>query len=183
MTRVHVAGDYRAGSSVLRAWCLRFKHGRRADLAVELGQLLGAGWRRARDAGEWPADGLVPVPLHWTRRMRRGYDQADLLAREVARESGIPVIRGIRRNRRTATQGSLGGGTRRANVEGAFSLARRARRRIAGRHLWLVDDVATSLATAEACARVLRANGARSVSLLALARAEFRGGNSGVRID
>ena len=179
LARVHVAGDYRAGSRPLRAWCLRFKHGRRADLVGELGPLLADGWLRARAADAWPADGLVPVPLHWTRRLRRGYDQADLLAREVSRESGIPVLRCLRRTRRTATQGALGSGTRRSNVAGAFALVPKARRDIAGRDLWLVDDVATSLATAEACAQVLRANGARTISLLALARAEFRGRPAG----
>jgi ComF family protein len=183
LARVHVAGDYRAGSGVLREWCLRFKHGGRADLAGELGWLLGESWAEARAGRGWPADALVPVPLHWTRRARRGYDQAALLAEVVAQRCGVPLVPALRRRRRTAPQGSAGGGARRANVAGAFALRSRAARRIAGRHVWLVDDVATSLATAEACARVLRAGGARSVSLLALARAEFRGGNPRAGLD
>lgn len=180
---MRVAGDYRAGSTPLRTWCLRFKHAGRADLAAELGALLVESWEREQSLEPLRVDAWVPVPLHWSRRWERGYDQAGLLARELARGTGVRVRRALLRRRATAPQGVFGGGTRMSNVHGAFAVKRGSLGSIRGADVWLVDDVATSLATAEACAEVLRRAGARSVSLLVLARAEFRSGNSVGRIN
>lgn len=161
-------GDYRADPG-LAEWVLALKHGGRRDLAPCLARALagrlaqdarGARWRRV----------LVPVPLHPVRRLERGYDQALLLAREVGLEAGIPVIRALARRRATAPQGAAGAVSRRANVEGAFGL-RRGAPPLSGADAWLVDDVLTSGATAEACAAVLRAGGARAVYVLCVARA------------
>ncbi len=116
---------------------------------------------------------LVPVPLHFVRRIERGYDQAWLLARACGEEAGLPALRVLRRVRATPVQGALGTSSRAANVRGAFAPSIESRwnsRRIAGADVWLVDDVLTSGSTAAECARILRRLGARSVSVLCVAR-------------
>jgi len=164
LARVVTLGDYGEGS--LRPWILALKHGGRLDLARPLGRLLGA---RASEVGLRGV--LVPVPLHPLRRLARGGDQAHLLAREVYRSTALGWGDALRRVRRTDPQGSIGAPSRRANVRGAFALRQWWGPRVVGRDWILVDDVGTSLSTARECARILRRGGARSVSLLCLARA------------
>ncbi|MBK6847426.1 MAG: ComF family protein [Proteobacteria bacterium] len=113
---------------------------------------------------------VVPVPLHRDQLVRRGYNQAALLARELARRARAPIdYRALLRVRATRPQVGLGRGARERNVAGAF---RACPERVRGRHLVLVDDVITTGATAAACARALRRAGAAAVEVLALARAE-----------
>jgi ComF family protein len=121
-------------------------------------------------------DAVVPVPLHWRKRWDRGFNQAELLARHVAKKRGIPVLNALRRNRPTATQAGLASAGRRRNVAGAFALKSPARSnpRLAGRKILLIDDVITTGATANACASALKRGGAKSVSLLTLARVDRR---------
>ncbi|ACG71489.1 phosphoribosyltransferase [Anaeromyxobacter sp. K] len=141
------------------------KYGGRPDLARPLGA-----WLAARISLP-PGAAVVSVPLGRARRIERGYDQAALLADALARAAGARGrrLRGaLRRARETAPQVGLGRAERARNVEGAF-LAGPA---VAGRDLVLVDDVVTTGATADAAARALRAAGARSVTVVALARAE-----------
>lgn len=116
----------------------------------------------------------MPVPLHWRRRCSRGFNQADDLAAAL----GLPVVRALRRRRQTGVQASLHADHRRTNVAGAFALTRRARRTgaVAGAVVVLVDDVETTGATLDACARVLREAGAREVRAVTIARAEVRSG-------
>lgn len=155
-----------------------FKYDGRRTLAGPLAALL-------RDAGRDVIDGAdaaVPVPLHWTRRHQRGFNQAALLCERL----GIPVLHALRRGRRTRPQVELPAGERRRNVAGAFALARCSRgapprlrpRRVApsleGSTLVLVDDVSTTGATLDACARLLAAAGAREVRVLTLARVASR---------
>ncbi|MBR4585294.1 MAG: ComF family protein [Bacteroidales bacterium] len=100
-------------------------------------------------------DLVVPVPLHWLRRRRRGYNQAALIAREVARALGAPLApRLLRRIRRTRSQTRLSGEAKAANVVGAFAL--RAARPPAAHHILLVDDVFTTGSTLAACHKALR---------------------------
>jgi ComF family protein len=117
------------------------------------------------------SDCVVPVPLHWWRQWRRGFNQSALLARRL----GPPVYPWLQRIRATVSQTALPLSRRHANVRGAFCLSRSAAiARLEHRHVLLVDDVITTGATLEACARVLRAAGAAGVSALVVARAEAR---------
>jgi ComF family protein len=115
-------------------------------------------------------DCVVPVPLHWRRRWERGFNQAELLARGIARKWHIPLVRVLRRMRHTPTQTSLSNTARRKNVAAAFA----CRRAVVGRRILLVDDVLTTGATAAACAAALRRSGAARVVLLTAARADRR---------
>jgi ComF family protein len=117
-------------------------------------------------------DAVVPMPLHWRRRLERGFNQAALLAKHLSRRRRIPVLNTVRRIRATRTQTGLTNARRRENVRGAFR-ARRGRP-LEGLRVLLVDDVMTTGATASACAAVLKRAGARSVTLLTLARVDRR---------
>jgi ComF family protein len=112
---------------------------------------------------------LVPVPLHPRRRLERGFNQSELLARELARRTGLEVAaKALVRRKDTAPQAGLSAAERRRNVAGAFAVRQRAR--VAGRTAVLLDDVWTTGATALACARILREAGATEVRLLSVAR-------------
>jgi ComF family protein len=114
-------------------------------------------------------DVLVPVPLHPRRRRQRGFNQAALVARELARRTGRPSCEdALVRHRDTASQAGLSAAERRRNVAEAFAVRRPAL--VAGRVVTLVDDVMTTGATAFACARALHAAGAAEVRMLSLAR-------------
>jgi len=121
------------------------------------------------------ADLLVPVPLHWARLFQRRYNQAALLAQAVRSAGGPPVAADwLARRRRTPAQGHLGPAARERNVRGAFAM--RAGRSVAGKRVVIIDDVMTTGATVEECARVLKRAGAVSVGVLTLARALRIGG-------
>ncbi len=114
-------------------------------------------------------DRIVPVPLPLLRRLRRGYNQAALVARELGRQLEIPVnARALRRRGLGKPQASLPSSRRPANVRGAILLRRRAD--VVGRSILLVDDVWTTGATLAECSRVLRRGGARRVVAFSLAR-------------
>jgi ComF family protein len=107
---------------------------------------------------------VVPVPLHSQRELERGFNQAS----EIARHLGIPVLPAIRRIRATPSQTDLPAARRHANVRGAFALRRGID--VSGQSLVLVDDVSTTGATLEACARVLKEAGAADVRAITAAR-------------
>ncbi|PYE52967.1 ComF family protein [Deinococcus yavapaiensis KR-236] len=113
----------------------------------------------------WNVQVVTSVPLHASRERERGYNQADVLAREVAARLGVPSRLLLRRVRRTRQQARLRGAARSLNVEGAFEATERAPRRVL-----LVDDVLTTSRTLGECARTLRAAGATDVYVLVLAR-------------
>lgn len=144
-----------------------FKYGRIATLAAPLGEFLAVAIPR-----HTPFDAVIPMPLHWRRRWGRGFNQAGLLAREVARRSGVPVIHAVRRKRATPPQAGLTNRQRRLNVAGAFAANPRAS--VRDLSVLLVDDVLTTGATASACAAALKRAGARRVAVLTLARADRR---------
>ena len=111
---------------------------------------------------------MVPVPLHRTRQRTRGFNQAA----EIARRLPLPVAHALERVRATRSQTDLPAAQRHANVRGAFVLT--ARVDVRGAIVVLVDDVSTTGATLEACARVLTAAGAREVRALTVARVVSR---------
>ncbi|RMH44971.1 MAG: ComF family protein [Deltaproteobacteria bacterium] len=165
-----VVAPYRFGGELARA-IRRFKFAGRPDLARALAPLYVPAWALA--AARERIDVAVPVPLHWRRQARRGYNQAHLLAGEAARVARLPVDAvALRRVRATAPQAGLSAGERAGNVDRAFAVPDRHRRRIAGRRVLLVDDVVTTGATARAAARALVAAGAEGVVVACLARAE-----------
>ena len=105
-----------------------------------------------------PIDLVVPVPLHWTRKLRRGYNQADIIARGIAAELAVPACcRLLVRRRSTRSQTRLSPEERRANVASAFAVRPGVLRRLHPHHILLVDDVFTTGATLLACHRALRA--------------------------
>lgn len=114
---------------------------------------------------------IAPVPLHRLRQFRRGYNQADLIARRLGRESGIRVISDLLvRTRHTRAQTGLDAGERRRNTRGAFRLKPGHLAGCPG-SVALVDDVMTTGATLQACARVLISAGVKEVSVWVAARA------------
>jgi ComF family protein len=117
-------------------------------------------------------DVIVPVPLHWRRRWQRGFNQAELLARDVSRHRRIPILNALRRRKSTTTQAGLTSAGRRHNMAGAFEVRDGAE--VRGKRVLLIDDVFTTGATASACAVALKKAGAGTVSLLTLARADRR---------
>ena len=117
-------------------------------------------------------DFIVPVPLHWQRQWKRGFNQSELLARALSRSTGIPVNRALRRVKAGAAQAGLSKSARRRNVSQAFRCG--AKEAMRGRRILLLDDVMTTGSTAAACARALKGAGASRVALLTLARADRR---------
>lgn len=144
-----------------------FKYTGRADLAEPLAGLMVAFWERH----PLPADLIVPVPLHPNRQRERGFNQAGLLAQAFAARTGLPLApQGLARIRETAPQVGLNVQERRDNVRGAFCAQGEA---FVGRRPLLIDDVCTTGATLEACARALHSAGSQAVYALTLARADF----------
>jgi ComF family protein len=162
----------RARSAVIydeasRDLILRFKHADRTDLAG-----LFVGWiNRAADDLLSEADAVAPVPLHPGRLLSRRYNQAAEIARPLARRRGLAYLPdGLHRRKASESQAGKSASGRRRNVAGAFAVPERARSRIAGRRILLIDDVLTTGATAEACAKALLKAGAAGVDLATVAR-------------
>ena len=142
----------------------QFKYRQKRRLALPLADLMHLYLLE----NPWPAQLIVPVPLHMDRLRERGYNQAALLARELSERSGLPVEEGsLVRIRETASQVALRADERRQNVRGAF---RGRGEKSRDKRVLLIDDVSTTGATLEACAEALRQKGARSVWALVLAR-------------
>lgn len=150
-----------------RKLVLALKHGSRLGLAPMMAQLMAA---RLGSGGH--NDGvLVPVPLHRWRLWRRGYNQAGLLAQELAQITGTGLcVDALDRRKPTASLGGLGKRARRRELSGAIGVSARGRIRVHGKAVILVDDVLTSGATSEACVSALLRAGAMSVTVACFAR-------------
>jgi len=162
-------------------WCAPFgglvrralhelKYAGETRLAVPLGEAIARRWLRVGAGG----DVLVPVPVHAERARRRGYDQAELIARAAASALALPCAPILERTRATIAQFDLDRTTRASNVRGAFQLRARPGgspgNPLTGRWIVLIDDVVTTGATLSACAEPLLAAGALGVSAITVAR-------------
>ncbi len=143
------------------------KYQDRTDLAPAMGRWMAHAGRELLSE----ADALVPVPLHWKRSWSRRYNQSGALARVIEKHSRVPMVSdALARVRPTQQQVGLSKTERANNVQGAFKVANEKRSRIAGKRVVLVDDVLTSGATVDACARALLRAKAISVDVLVFAR-------------
>ena len=152
---------------ISRALVHALKYGDRLDLAPMMGRWI------ANAGGELlaEADALVPVPLHWRRLWARRFNQSAMLAATISKESRVPIATAaLKRVRATAQQVGLSRTERAANIQGAFRVPEEGKAAVAGRRLVLVDDVLTSGATVEGCARALLRAGAANVDVLIFAR-------------
>ena len=151
-----------------RKMILRLKHGDRLDMAGP-----AAVWMARAARPLLREETLIaPIPLHWTRLLKRRFNQSALLARAVAREVGHPMCPDLLvRRRATPSLGGLGFDARHATMEGTIRVHPRRALRLKGRHVLLVDDVMTSGATLAAGAEACLAAGAEGVDILVLARA------------
>jgi ComF family protein len=163
-TRARAAVRY---DDVARSLVHAFKYADRLDLAPVMGRWMAqAGASLLTDA-----DALVPVPLHWRRLWGRRFNQAAALADVMSQATGVPVeVDLLRRTRATPQQVGLARSERARNVEGAFQVPAERRAAVKGRRLVLVDDVLTTGATVDTCARALLRAGARDVDVIVFAR-------------
>jgi ComF family protein len=152
---------------VARTLVHALKYQDRTDLAPAMGRWMARAGREL--LGE--ADALVPVPLHWRRVWSRRYNQSGALARVIERQTGVRLAsEALRRVRPTEQQIGLSRSQRATNVQGAFKVAADRKADIQGRRVVLIDDVLTSGATVDACARALLRAKAASVDVLVFAR-------------
>ena len=152
---------------ISRALVHALKYGDRLDLAPMMGRWVAqAGRELLADA-----DALVPVPLHWRRQWARRFNQSAMLAATISAASGVPIAAGaLKRVKATVQQVGLSRAERGDNIQGAFRVPETGKAAVAGRRLVLVDDVLTSGATVEGCARALLRAGAANVDVLIFAR-------------
>jgi ComF family protein len=144
-----------------------FKYGDRLDLAPTMGRWM-ANAGRELIAG---ADAIVPVPLHWRRQWLRRFNQSALLGEVVGKAAGVAVAHtALKRVKATPQQVGLSQAERASNVQGAFRVPGSAKAAVSERRLLLIDDVLTSGATVDACARALLRAGAAQVDVLVFAR-------------
>ncbi len=162
--RARAACVYDAAS---RGLILKYKHGDQQQFAGLFARWLS----RAAASLIDQADAVVPVPLHPTRLLARRFNQAAEIARPLARASAREYLpEALIRARATDTQGGRSARGRKLNVKSAFAVTDAGTRQVRGRRILLIDDVLTTGATAEACAKALMEAGARSVDLAVIAR-------------
>ncbi|HEV3138055.1 MAG TPA: ComF family protein [Pirellulales bacterium] len=169
--RFYFGGAVRLGSyeGPLRTAVLRMKRETDRGLAIAVGDLLfGA---RAADWKALKPDAVVPIPMHWSRRIWRGFNSPETISERLARHLNVPLAGHLlRRSRRTAPQANLPPTRRVANVRGAFRAI--AHPDLAGARLLLVDDIMTTGATVNEAAKMLSRAGAGFIGIAVVARAE-----------
>lgn len=166
-TKTHYAAIRSAAAydGVLRDLLHKFKYMNRDYLDEFFGAMLVDALTLWKELP--PVDAVAAVPLHWTKRLMRGYNQAELLAEKVSLHTGKPLLRRVlSRRRRTKAQYRLSREERRENLRGTFA----ARGLLKGTTILLIDDICTTGATIDACAAALKEAGARQVYGLTVAR-------------
>jgi ComF family protein len=153
-------------AGTVRSALHELKYAGEQRLAEPLGAAIARRWRRVGIGGNV----IAHVPVSAERLKQRGYDQAALIARAVARGLGIPAIDALERHRATVPQFELDRSKRAGNVEGAFRARTRTESDVRGRWILIVDDVTTTGATLAACADALIAAGAYATSAITVAR-------------
>jgi ComF family protein len=152
---------------ISRALVHALKYADRLDLAPMMGRFIAQAGRELLAE----ADALVPVPLHWRRQWMRRFNQSAMLAAAVSGETGVPVAASVlKRVKPTVQQFGLSRTERAANVQGAFRVPPEGKAAVTRRRLVLIDDVLTTGATVEGCARALLRAGAANVDVLVFAR-------------
>jgi ComF family protein len=152
---------------ISRALVHSLKYGDRLDLAPMMGRWMS----RAGHEILAEADALVPVPLHWRRQWARRFNQSAMLATAISAQSGVAIAaRALTRIKATVQQVGLSRSERASNVQGAFKVPEESKGAVVGRRLVLIDDVLTSGATVDGCARALNRAGAANVDVLIFAR-------------
>jgi ComF family protein len=144
-----------------------FKYNRHTELAPYLGTMMAHAWQQYGAPAKPQI--VVPIPLHWTRLISRGFNQSALLAREIASHLGLEYGELLRRTRRTGHQARLNATQRLQNLRGGFAV--RDARRTTNKTILLIDDVYTTGSTLTAAAEALLSAGAAEVSVLTIARA------------
>jgi ComF family protein len=152
---------------VARTLVHALKYQDRSDLAPIMGRWMARAGREPLDG----ADILIPVPLHWRRAWRRRFNQSGALGRIISRQSGVPLNgNALQRVRATEQQVGLSRPQRASNVQGAFQVLAERQTEVKGRRITVIDDVLTSGATVDACARALLRAKAAQVDVLVFAR-------------
>lgn len=147
-----------------------FKYEGKLVVGRLLSRLLG---ERLKESS-WEVDLIIPLPLHPIKRWIRGFNQAEVIAREVAKVLRVPCeMRAVRRKRYTFTQTKRGKSERERAMIGAFAIKRGGRELLAGKRVLLIDDLLTTGATMEACGRVLLEGGVKELSVATLAYVEL----------
>tara|TARA_A100000171_G_C2124687_1_gene142801 strand:- start:403 stop:1134 length:732 start_codon:yes stop_codon:yes gene_type:complete len=156
-------------SEASKTLILRFKHGDGTELAPVFAKWLV---RAGRDLIS-ESDFIVPVPLHWSRLLKRRYNQAALLGKALSHLSGIPFLPlGLKRYEKTPSQGVLSARQRFKNVKNVFRVSKSYQKKLIGKRVLLVDDVYTSGATVYHASKVLIKAGADAVYVLTVARVQ-----------
>lgn len=163
---------FRRGRDNYRSMIHRMKYYSRRDIAQMMGEIMGLELS-CSDLYQ-DIDLLIPIPLHWSRKMNRGYNQAEELCRGLSKSMTIPVdSRSVKRSKKTKQQARHKGHKRWENVAEAFSIRHKYIENLKGKHLLIVDDVLTSGATIESCARaIINAVPDVKISVVTLAVAE-----------
>ncbi len=143
----------------------QFKYRHQLTSGKLLGELLVEACRQA----ERP-DFLVPAPIHWRKRWQRGFNQTELLARQLAKSLQLPVVNALRQTRYHESQKGLGRQQRQKNLRQSLAIRDKNRQKIQGAQIALIDDVVTTTATARALSELLLNAGAQRVDIWALAR-------------